>query len=273
MGTSASKKDPFDDAVDINPFSNREIEAIKLRYNGNFSAIFQSNLQILLERKNCLFNVDRLILFLGDAMRVNSSRTLEVFWGLLDDSESTDGSKKLLRFFNLLLSLIKPRETTNESATDDILHNVAKLLVKNVISSGNCESSVIEPKKCFQLLNSWVCVYGPCVPKVFESYLTELFFAGENNPSFYPFKQPTLLTKSDLLSASDLIPIALFSDALQGDWKRLYSSSSDGQSFNRMIHHVQGYNVRGDILYLIILILLSTLSRFTVTTMNLDRSD
>lgn len=252
MGTSASKKDPFDSAVDINPFSNREIEAIKLRFKGNSSEIFQSNLQILLQKKNSLLNVDRLISFLGDAMRVNSSRTLQVFWDLLDDSEPIDGRNKLLRFFNLLLSLIKPIETTNQTVKDDILDNVAESLVKSVISSGNCELSVIEPNKYFQLLNSWVCIYGPCVPKVFESYLTQLFFAEENNPSFYPFKQPTLLVKSDLLSASDLIPLALFSDALQGDWKRLYSSSSDGLSFNRMIHHVQGYNVRGDILYLIV---------------------
>jgi hypothetical protein len=207
-------------------------------------------IHILFDSKGILKDFDGFILFLGDAMRVNSSKTLQVFWNLLADGQSPEsGLEKLLLFFKLLLSLLD-HEEIEKKRLSEVLNTIAESAVKAVMKA---ESGVkdkvpvdVTVSAAFELLKHWVCNYGPCISKVFESYLTEACFPNEKNPSFFPFRVPKTNVPSDLLphGSAILILLSLYSDSLQGSWKRLYSSSSDGLSFNRMIHHTMGYEVR-----------------------------
>ena len=68
-----------------------------------------------------------------------------------------------------------------------------------------------------------------------------------NNKSKLPsstFNIPILQGNSTILHNISILPLALFSSHLQGTWKKLYSTESDGLSFNRIAHHILGYGVR-----------------------------
>jgi len=85
--------------------------------------------------------------------------------------------------------------------------------------------------------------YAVFVPKLIETVLGGIFFGNMDRPSFTPFLSPVLLDESCIISNSlDLLPLALYSHHLQGKFKRLYTSRSDGYEFNRIFHHIQGYS-------------------------------
>lgn len=260
---ASDKGDQFD-YVETSTFSTKELEAIGLRYRGiqaNLSARigdkgsestlkseFHPRLIDLMKAKGTLISLETFTSFLGDGMRVNSSQTLDLFWDLSVGSTESTGKEKLLDFFRLLISLMGPEEKLDEANTASLVDNAESLTIA-VLASDNLvyddSSEVPSVKKCYELLKRWISVSGPCVPQVFESYLTETCFPNLMSPSFTPFRPPKIEVQSYLLpnGASELIPLSLYCDALQGQWRRLYSSSLDGVSFNRMVHHILGYEV------------------------------
>lgn len=255
------KKSSFDDP-ETSPFSCSERDSIELCYEKICSSeadpsvskayILHPNLLRLLKRKGILLSLGAFTAFLGDAMRVNSSGTIKAFWELLiiDDTETT-GRGRLLTFFSLLLSLMSCGETLKDKDTSAVRDNSAELLVDAVmrqnpnLSDKSSDGSDRGHENSYEYLNKWMCIYGPCIPKVFESYLTEKCLQCVIDVPIFPFLPPNLNAKSDLLvnGTIDLIPLSLYSDALQGNWNRLYSSSSEGFSFNRMVYHILGYEV------------------------------
>ena len=85
--------------------------------------------------------------------------------------------------------------------------------------------------------------YAVFVPKLIETVLGNILFGEIERPSFSPFRNPTLLDESCILTNSlDLLPLALHSPHLQGKFRRLYTSRLDGYDFNRIFHHIQGYS-------------------------------
>lgn len=83
------------------------------------------------------------------------------------------------------------KDKTNDDSNDNN-DNKSNNHLKNTNNSNNVACT-------FDLLKQYVCVYGPCIPKVFETFLTELLFSSEKNPSFYPYKTPEINVKSDVL--------------------------------------------------------------------------
>ena len=265
---STAQNSTLTDQADDSPFNTEETKSIKLLYeeiclssnikNGSGSVAevstndsFHPNLVALLHKRGTLESLKSFELFLGDGMRVNSLKTLETFWDLIGTDDDSDGAKRLLDLFHLLLRLLHP--SVNLTKAESETHkNIAQQLVNSVLRSGNAETDEVEIKSdvktCFYFLKQWVSVFGPCTSKIFETYLTEACFPGVENPSFFPFRQPKIQIESYLLpnGSSELIPLSLYCDSLQGDWKRLYASSVDGTSFNRMAHHIMGYEVYFD---------------------------
>ena len=206
----------------------------------------------LLEKKGILLSRETFTAFLCDSLRVNSNRTVDSIWELLmnEDQEIT-GSGHLLIFFSFLLSLTNSVETASGNSSCTVSNLNAQLLVDAVMRQNADRmfmSLSVGADRSHEFLIRWVRVYGPCVPKVFESYLTEKCLGIDKYLSFSPFLPPSLNVESDILCATELIPLSLYSDLLQGRWNRLYSSSSDGLSFNRMIYHIIGYEVGYEIL-------------------------
>ena len=259
----SGRKDSFE-ITDPNPFNTKETEDIKLRYQeilrsvavhgptftgipANGSLPFHPNLIKLWQSNGTLCSIGNFEKFVGDAMRVNSLTTLELFWSLLlVETDKSDGYGVLFAFFHLMLCLLDLLES---ESSGELLNEIARTLVRAVqkytTSAMNTEGKSISAEDSLLLLKQWVGTHGSCIPEVFKSYLTQKCFPQSNDPSFFPFRKPTVENDSYLLpkGANALIPLSLYSDALQGEWRRLYSTAVDGISFNRVVHHIMGYEV------------------------------
>ena len=91
--------------------------------------------------------------------------------------------------------------------------------------------------------------YSAFAAKALETFVSRTAYRDIHSPSYKPFVAPFYAESGELdseilSSPMQLLPLALYSDALQGQWQRLYSSSVDGNSFNRIVHHILGYDVR-----------------------------
>ena len=259
----SGRKSSFE-ITEPNPFNAEETAEIKLRYKEVLSSTaidgptstnvpankllaFHPNLIMLWERNGTLGNIGNFEKFVGDAMRVNSLTTLELFWSLLlNESDKPDGHSVLFAFFHLMLCLLDLQQS---ESSGELLNEIARTLVRAVkkctTSEMNSKGKPISIEESLLLLKQWVGTLGSCIPEVFKSYLTQKCFPNSNDPSFFPFRKPNVENDSYLLpkGASALIPLSLYSDALQGEWRRLYSTAVDGISFNRVVHHIMGYEV------------------------------
>jgi hypothetical protein len=90
---------------------------------------------------------------------------------------------------------------------------------------------------------SVVLEFIPHVAKAFHTYLSVRLLLAGDSPSFKPYLPPSLSNKSETATQLALNSLALHCEELQSDWKRIYSTTSDGLSFNRICHHVLGYEV------------------------------
>jgi len=82
----------------------------------------------------------------------------------------------------------------------------------------------------------------PHLPRVLTSWMAPLCFSTAVPASFRPYRGPSLVDgPSDVASLRDTALLSLYSEPLQGEWTRLYTTQSDGTSFNRVCHHVLGY--------------------------------
>ena len=91
---------------------------------------------------------------------------------------------------------------------------------------------------------------APQIPKVFETYFVSAAFSDIPNTTFIPFETPSLAQPSGIISSpTEILHLAFYRKALQGRWNRLYTSNSDGFSFNRLVRSFNGYD--GPLVFLI----------------------
>ena len=217
--------------------------------------IMLPHLRNLLSKRGVLKDITFFCQFLDEAMRINSSQTLEVIWDLWGEGDNStvfamESSNRLCLFFELLIEIAMcHRSEVNQSSQKAMAEMLVASVMKSNMNNNDDTNTDQKSSSSHQLmmLKQWCALYGPRTAKVFESYLTELCFPHEHNPSFFPYRAPSFIGKyplSDVLpnGALDLLPLSLYHESLQGDWTRLYSSSVDGLSFNRMAHHVMGYD-------------------------------
>ena len=264
----SNKSDPFLESTDKeSSFSKREIECIKKTFGivklANKTEVGTDiitpqmipSLRSKLIRRGSLANIDIFIQFLEDTMRSNADDSIESIWNLISDGDKMSSDSKagwkFRLFFELLIMLVI--DDSHHQLTSG-MNEVIDLLVQSVLSISEVEETrkhsqekvSIDELKVLKIWSQRVC---PRVSKVFETYLTELCFPLEKNPSFYPYRIPNFIgsyNTSDILPNGniDLFPLSLYHESLQGKYHRLYSTSSDGLSFNRMAHHIMGYEVR-----------------------------
>jgi hypothetical protein len=84
--------------------------------------------------------------------------------------------------------------------------------------------------------------YLPHTTKALETFFSSIFYGDLLSPAYRPFLTPLLDIPSEVATQEQLLPLSLHSESLQGAWKRLYSTSVDGQSFNRLVYHCLGYD-------------------------------
>lgn len=186
--------------------------------------------------------------------RMDSSTTIKTLWSLLSNRSKDLDENKILVFFGIVLVLALPDDFfVNNDDNSKLSASVAfhaNLLVENFTNSMKRQDPNFDIKSTTSVsVCGWVNNFFPHIPRVIESYVTKRCFKDVLSPSFKPFLAPILVSTSSayasgsILNELELLPLALTNPNLQDVWQRLYSSAVDGSSFNRIVHHILGYDV------------------------------
>ena len=232
-----------------------QIEATrqKLIQPENAESIFPSKLLLhAMKTHSVLSTSAQFENFIGTCTRSNKSTTLLCIWDLLiEKKESTQSSSsQLYRLLSIALELCGVSQLQSSLLITRLSHSIHKQKTERTSnqSSGygskqEVTSSTSFSQDDFESLQQWIRQYGPNLPNVFETFFNALCFGPSHGSSLTRFATPKLSIQSEVVSVSELLPLALYHSMLQGAWRRLYSSSSDGLSFNRIAHHIIGYEV------------------------------
>jgi hypothetical protein len=154
------------------------------------------------------------------SVRVQHEQTLVSFWNVVVESCLSQMNVQDLEKITTRLS-----EFTETLATKC---GIQLLTVDGKVDSG--------------ALNGLLNNYLPYTTRTLETLVSTSCFRDMLSPSYQPFLAPRLDVPSEIARPADLLPLALQHKALQGQWKRLYSTSVDGLSFNRIVYHCLGYD-------------------------------
>lgn len=193
--------------------------------------------------------------FIINCTRISSTKTLQTFWNIIITNPDIERNDILFNFFTIVFELAyymnHPYEKNihHKDILKDIISKYIEfyefLFIKNNIPNHIDVNKIIE----FKILQSEINSISPYISKVFESYISTICFPNVlQSPSYKIFNHPRFNNnnnntniQSEILNEYDLLPLALYSETLQSDWECLYSTSRNGISFNRIVHHILGY--------------------------------
>lgn len=180
--------------------------------------------------------------FLVNCSRTSSTATLNVIWKLTKsmplEGSTLDWTSRLKRFCALLLLFSTQKEPDNEQELYDSATELADfytMVVHRGDGTVNCDSD-------FNALQASVHLYSPQCARPLQVLISTIFFRADESPSFHPYQPPKCSTNSLLLDHFSAGFLAMAAEPLQGAWKCLYTMTNDGISFNRIVHHVLGYD-------------------------------
>jgi hypothetical protein len=213
-------------------------------------------------------------LFIEKCTRSNMTTIIRCIWNLIqdkcnyDDPQGTSTSTgintyrysyRLLTFFTIILELLGYEENIRVNHAKRLATTVSTFQVlasaycsgvdinelRTNQSSSSSSSHPTNSSTDFARLQQWIQKYAPCIPSIFETFFNCFCFGHSNNisPIGY-FYSPHLLSESSIISHdAEILPLSFYNIKLQGSWRRLYTSESDGLSFNRVAHHILGYSL------------------------------
>ncbi|CEG43107.1 Uncharacterized conserved protein, contains TLDc domain [Plasmopara halstedii] len=85
----------------------------------------------------------------------------------------------------------------------------------------------------------WTELQLPLLYTVFTTWIAQKCFESLTKPSY---EAPRLSPKSEILSRSHFVALSMVTTSLQRTLNRLYTSTQDGLSFNRLSYHILGYS-------------------------------
>jgi hypothetical protein len=173
-----------------------------------------------------------------------SSIVLTTLWELLSTKSSPKMSpREVLQTMLLIAHDMAYDNTLDQEDTDSSVHQLTTFM-NSYHERLLVSSSVRESDMSLEDLIAWSQDYAPNFHKVFETYFHRICWRDEMSPSFIPYCRPLFMdSSSSIVNEVDLFPLSLYSDRLQGVWKKLYTTETDGMSFNRIAHHILGYDV------------------------------
>lgn len=175
-----------------------------------------------------------------DCCRKSSSTSLENLWKILDDEQL------LSQTHRCVLTAIYDMVLANKNDINEYMFSLEKQIkaLESFVHAQRVGKVDDHRGITFQEFLNWSNDMAPYLPKVYLTYVQTICLPeSTNSPTFKPFMSPRLLDPSSIVKDVDLLPFSFFSDKLQGNWKRLYTSEVDGCSFNRIVHHILGYDV------------------------------
>ena len=170
---------------------------------------------------------------------MTSLATLQSYWDLIPAPEK----ENWVNYWNMVIEITSNSPNSNETVQSNTVSKLCEFLdFTSTVSGIHLDQPGQSDQHCVNGLESILNNYLPHTAKALESYMNCVCFSDLLSPSYKPFYRPILGTPSEVASMQDILPLALHSDSLQGQWKRLYSTSVDGLSFNRVVYHCLGYD-------------------------------
>lgn len=177
--------------------------------------------------------------FIIDAVRVSPSKSLEVLWEMA--TLSNISSKTITSFCYLVISmslLVSKHDVPNrmqaaEHLTEFFLFEMQKYDLGFKFSETTTLADI------HNVINK----YASNCAKCFQSIIAFRFLDAKHSVSYKGFAPINLLDPSEIITSTLLAPLSLYTDDLQGNWKRLFCTSTDGISYNRILHQILGYDV------------------------------
>jgi hypothetical protein len=174
--------------------------------------------------------------FVNSGTRSSPNATINMIWNILRLGNESTSEKILHNFFLLLLEFGGCDASGVNTSAQKMLNHVKNHTLKN----SNKMGSPIDEIGAKELL-CWSNEFAPCMSKIFSSFLNNKCLSRVELMTAVPFRSPLL--DSSVVTQSDIFPLALYNDGLQGNWYKLYTTDCDGLSFNRIAHHILGYKV------------------------------
>ncbi len=174
-----------------------------------------------------------------EATRISRSQTIKTLWEVSKycTLDSTENQNELFRFCKMTLLIISDHEHVADMNEVDKTAELLQEFYMSKAGEGNDLSNNLDA------LIAIIHEYTPHIAKAFHTYLSmRLLLAGES-PSFKPYIPPALSHPTEITSQLLLNTLALNCEELQSDWNRLYSTTFDGLSFDRISHQILGYEV------------------------------
>ncbi|KDO25693.1 hypothetical protein SPRG_08992 [Saprolegnia parasitica CBS 223.65] len=164
-------------------------------------------------------------------MRSSSASILRSLWSIFDASTTGTLSESELR--QLFLAVLLMADATSDDALDVAAYVGA---ADAMVASFHLHANAIS----LPHFVSWASASWPLLHTVFGAWMAHKCFA--SLPSTRAsYMAPRLSHRSDILSRGELIALSGQSMQLQDTWDRLYTSTQDGLSFNRLCYHLLGY--------------------------------
>lgn len=177
---------------------------------------------------------------------VNSRKNVEMLWDLIcraGKRRPWEGGRSDLFVYATIVCNCCSCDSSSPAVDEAVvLRMVQFILGKCSLEEGGGQEGAMK-------LLHFVNEFAPQTSLALTSYFINILFPFDKSPTFAPFEPASLAEQSSVITAADLIPFALFSSAMQGSFRRMYSSSTDGYAFEHVLQAITGYS--GPTLFLI----------------------
>lgn len=175
--------------------------------------------------------------------RISASRSLEMMWEMARFAATSHphlaAFSQLHRYCYLLLMFCLGGQPLTEAAAVEESQYIVDFFSSCYLKShGQQDSQEIDLDTVQNMTNS----YLPHSAKAFQSFFCIVLLKSFESPSFNPYRPVEVMGDSEVVSPTDMALLGLHNEEMQGAWKRLYSSATDGLSFNRLQYHITGYD-------------------------------
>jgi len=170
--------------------------------------------------------------YFAAAIRTSSYTLMRFLYDPVDMSSDGPYLEKIRLFLEVLIEF----SLLSEMDTSGVLLSAQRIyqMFEQHVMYYKCDEG-------FDTLHSWISQYFPHVFDVVYDKIYSVFTQNGPSSSSRRFRAPILLDDSKLVQSVDIMFLAFESSLLQGEWKRLYTTEVDGQSFNRILYHISGY--------------------------------
>ena len=253
MGSVFSEEIAESKEIKSNYFSNCEINNLRFKIrNGNLEEDLKTILNYF---SSCIFpdlhsylfaqfklnlsgslNYDYIEDTFGRILRTNSKHLIEFLWDPISIYHSLTDDKFCIPmyFISIIFDYTLDSSFSNFEILSyaDNLNNHYKTFIHKYDLENNLSSFI-----------SYIDDYFPFLPKILIDKFNKVLFDESISSTKFQFHNPSLIDKSSVISNLMMTPLACVNNKLQGSWKKLYSSETDGRSFNRILFHIVGYEV------------------------------